>query len=94
MAAALQQLGGSPERVLNALLEGALPPALEGVDRQLGLPAWQAASSANDSKGKQPAAPTYDSEFPAALPGAGASAGSSTAAALARAARAEGKTAK
>lgn len=113
MAACLQQLGGSPERVLNALLEGSLPAQLAKLDTQLSFAAWQAAApkasgaaaGSDKGKGKAAAAPTYDSEFPAALPGAwaggsGCAAGasragsSSTADALARAARAENKTAR
>ena len=103
VAACLQQLGGSPERVLNALLEGSLPPQLAQLDTQLSFAAWQAAaptaagaSAGDGGKGKAPAVPTYDSEFPAALPGAGpsGSGSSSTAEALARAARAENKTAR
>lgn len=84
MAACLQQLGGSPERVVNALLEGLLPAPLAALDAQLGLAAWQAAAD----KGKQPAAPSYDSEFPATLPGSGSGAGGVSAAASSSAAAA------
>ncbi len=105
VAACLQQLGGSPERVLNALLEGSPPPQLSQLDTQLSFAAWQAAApkaagaaaASDKGKGKAAVVPSYDSEFPAALPGAcpsGSGGSSSTAEALARAARAENKTAK
>ena len=98
MAACLQQLGGSPERVLNALLEGAPPPAAAGLDPQLSLAAWRAAADGGARRGKGTAAaaeaPSYDSEFPAAPPGVGPAStpAAPVAAALARGARAEGTT--
>lgn len=74
VAACLQQLGNNPERVINALLEGNLPAQLASLDRQLGLAEWQAAAptaAPPGGKGKRPVgeAPSYDSEFPATLPG-------------------------
>jgi hypothetical protein len=102
VAACLQQLGGSPERVLNALLENTMPAQLADLDRQMSLAQWQAAgnggsggaASAGGGKGKgQLGEGSYDSEFPAALPGssAGGSGGSAVGAALA-AARAASST--
>ncbi|KAI3428044.1 hypothetical protein D9Q98_006430 [Chlorella vulgaris] len=49
IAACLQQLGGSSERVLNALLESTLPAQLSDLDPQLSLAAWQAAASTSDA---------------------------------------------
>ena len=96
IAACLQQLGGSPERVLNALLEGSLPPQLQGMDQQMGLAQWQAAADGGssgggggDDKGKGPAGGPhgdYDADFPLA-PGAGRPGGPSAAAATAAAAK-------
>jgi activating signal cointegrator complex subunit 2 len=63
LAACLAQLGGSPERVLNALLEGSLPKQLAKLDTQLSLADWQAAADAAT------AASGYDADFPATLGG-------------------------
>lgn len=102
VAACLQQLGGSPERVLNALLEDALPALLAGMDRQLSLEAWQAAadSTGTQDKGKRPvggmagaAGGSYDADFPATLPSVGGGAGAARAAGAAQP-RAEDRTAR
>lgn len=97
IAACLQQLGGSPERVLNALLEGSLPAPLAGVDTQLTLEAWQTAAdrAGPQDKGKRlvgeaagSAGRSYDADFPATLPsGAAGAAGAAQP-------RAENKTAR
>ncbi len=102
IAACLQQLGGSPERVLNALLEGSLPAPLAGMDTQLSLEAWQAAADRTgpQDKGKRPvgqaAGGSYDADFPATLPAGSGRAGAASTAGAAGAAqpRAEDKTAR
>eukprot|EP00887_Chlorella_sp_A99_P006091 scaffold22.g6091.t1 len=81
LAACLRALGGSPERVLDALLEGSLPPAVAGLDQQLSLAAYRQqqqqqrqGAGAPDPKGKRPVGE------PAPAPGAtAAGAGGSTA---------------
>ena len=58
VAACLEALGDSPEQVLDALLEGSLPPEVAGMDPQLSLAAYQqhqaARQAAAAGKGKRP----------------------------------------